>query len=414
MRTAVTRSRATRAAIGALVVAWAFIACDALSPSQAPASPSQTAALPTGTPLSTATGPLPTTAPTAAADCAAVTLASMSESQQVGQLFMPSLVADTVPTAIASAINAWNLGNVWYRRTNTGVTAIRAVSDRIQAMATVAATDGVGFFIGANQEGGEIQGLAGPGFATIPSAVVQGTWTPATLQSRARLWGAQLLAAGVNVDFAPVSDVVPAGTEATNAPIGQLFREFGSTPSTVAAHVAAFIAGMHGAGVATTAKHFPGLGRVVGNTDNTAQVVDDVTTTTDPYLGPFRTAIASGTELVMVSEATYTRIDPANLAIFSSTIVGSLLRDRLGFDGVIVSDTLTATAVSAIAPADRAIRFLDAGGDLLVLNDIQVAGVMARAVLARASADATFRARVEEAARRILKAKVAAGLIACP
>jgi hypothetical protein len=71
----------------------------------------------------------------------------------------------------------------------------------------------------------------------------------------------------VNLDFAPVFDVVPPGTDASNQPIGVLEREYGHDPGTVGSHAAAFVAGMAEAGVATTAKHFPGLGRVVGNTD---------------------------------------------------------------------------------------------------------------------------------------------------
>ena len=74
---------------------------------------------------------------------------------------------------------------------------------------------------------------------------------------------------------------------------------------------------MQGAGVATTVKHFPGLGRVVGNTDFTAGVVDAITTADDPYLEPFKTAIDAGVPFVMVSLATYDQIDPTHLAAFS-------------------------------------------------------------------------------------------------
>ena len=81
------------------------------------------------------------------------------------------------------------------------------------------------------------------------------------------------------------------------------------------------------AGVATVAKHFPGLGRVTGNTDFTADVVDNVTTADDPYLNSFRAAIGAGVPMVMVALATYTRIDPSQLAVFSPVVM-RLLRDR--------------------------------------------------------------------------------------
>ena len=73
------------------------------------------------------------------------------------------------------------------------------------------ATDGVRFFIAANQEGGEVQQLTGPGFATMPSELVQGTWTVSTLRTAATDWGTDLRAAGVNLNLAPVMDVVPQG-----------------------------------------------------------------------------------------------------------------------------------------------------------------------------------------------------------
>jgi beta-N-acetylhexosaminidase len=222
-----------------------------------------------------------------------------------------------------------------------------------------------------------------------------------------------LRAAGVNLDFAPVADVVPPGTDATNAPIGKLKREYGHTPSTVASHVVAFIGGMKQAGVATMAKHFPGLGRVVGNTDFTAAVTDSVTTMDDPYLQPFERAIDAGVPFVMVSLATYERIDPKHLAVFSPTVIRTLLHDKLGFRGVVASDSLGATAVSAIPAATRALDFLNAGGDLIVVNELSVADPMAVGIAAEAAASATFRARVDDAALRILNAKHAAGLLTC-
>ena len=161
------------------------------------------------------------------------------------------------------------------------------------------------------------------------------------------------------------------------------------------------------------AKHFPGLGRVTGNTDFTPDVVDNVTTASDPYLDSFRAAIAAGVPMVMVALATYTKIDPSQLAVFSPVIM-RLLRDGLGFAGVIVSDDLgQAQAVQAIPAGKRALSFLAAGGDLITSQNLGPAEQMAAAVLARASGDAAFRATVGAAAARVLAAKQAAGLLPC-
>jgi beta-N-acetylhexosaminidase len=271
--------------------------------------PSPASALPPASPLApSASPPAPSASPIAS--CASQTFADMTEAQRIGQLFNVGLDNDRLDAASRKAIVADRFGSVWYRaKTTIGVAGVRMVADAVQALATQA-TDGVGFFVAANQEGGLIQALAGPGFGTIPSAVDQGKLDPSVLEARAARWGQQLVDAGVNLDFAPVADVVPKGTEAQNAPIGQLEREYGSSPAIVADHVVAFIRGMSRAGVATTAKHFPGLGRVVGNTDFTSAVVDTVTTPDDVYLKPFGRAVAARVPFVMISLATYDRIDP--------------------------------------------------------------------------------------------------------
>ena len=338
----------------------------------------------------------------------------MTEAQRIGQLFNVGLDKDRLDAASQAAILANHFGSVWYRaKTTIGVAGVRKVADAAQALATADATDGVGFFIAANQEGGLVQALSGPGFDTIPSALDQGRLQPSVLQARAERWGRQLLAAGVNMDFAPVADVVPPGTDAQNAPIGQLKREYGHDPTTVASHVTAFIRGMKAAGVATTAKHFPGLGRVVGNTDFTSAVTDKVTTPTDPYVKPFGQAVGAHVPFVMISLATYDKIDPDHQAAFSPILIDTVLRADLGFRGVVVSDSLTAAAVSDIPPGQRAIDFINAGGDMIVLGPINVAIPMAEALASRAGTDKAFSARIDQSALRVLRAKEAAGLLTC-
>jgi beta-N-acetylhexosaminidase len=338
----------------------------------------------------------------------------MTRAQRIGQLFAVGLQHDRLDATSRDLIVANHFGSVWYRaKTTIGVAGVRSVADAAQALATKATTDRVGFFVAANQEGGRVQALQGPGFDVIPSAVDQGKLQPADLEEAAVTWGQQLRAAGVNLDFAPVADTVPKGTESQNAPIGQLQREFGSDPLAVSPHVVAFIHGMRTAGVATTAKHFPGLGRVEGNTDFTGDVVDTVTTSDDAYLKPFARAVAVHAPFVMISLATYDRIDPAHLAAFSPAVIDDVLRRGLGYRGVVMSDSLTAHAVVDVPPGQRAIEFLQAGGDMIVLGPIDVAAQMAQALAARSTSDPAFRARIDQSALRILQAKETSGLLPC-
>jgi beta-N-acetylhexosaminidase len=385
-------------------------------PTIVPGTPRPTAT-PTATPRSPAPVPTPTADPpteaTPAAACVNEVYGRLTLAQRVGQLFLVGLSADTAGPVTTAALQQYHFGSFLLTPTAAGTAALSGATAHIQSLATQAITGGVRFFVAANQEGGQIQQLTGPGFAVMPSALVQGSWPVSELQQQAASWGGELRAAGVNLDLAPVMDVVPPGAASTNAPIGKLDREFGFDPGTNGTHGAAFIAGMAAAGVATSAKHFPGLGRVAGNTDFTANVVDSVTTASDPYLGSFRDAIEAGVPFVMVALATYTQIDPARLAAFSPTVM-NLLRSGLGFRGVIISDDLgEAAAVAAIPAADRAVDFLAAGGDMVTSQTLQPAETMAAAVLARATADSSFRAVVDAAVVRVLDAKQAYGLVPC-
>jgi beta-N-acetylhexosaminidase len=332
--------------------------------------------------------------------------------QKVGQLFLVAPTANIAGSGTRAALAQYHFGSILLPKNSDGTTSLAAATGAIQALAS-ADTHDVRYLVAANQEGGQIQQLTGPGFDVMPSAVVQGGWTTSALRTQAKVWGSQLHAAGVNLNLAPVVDTVPAGTAASNAPIGQLDREFGSDPQSNGEHGVAFINGVGEAGVASVIKHFPGLGRVVGNTDFTSDVVDSVTTSTDPYLQSYREAINAGVPYVMVAEATYTKIDPAHLAVFSPVIMG-LLRSGLGFNGVIVSDDIgDAAAVASIPAGQRALDFLNAGGDLITSQSFAPAEEMASTVLATASSSSSFRAVVDAAVRRVLAAKQVQGLLPC-
>jgi beta-N-acetylhexosaminidase len=388
------------------------------SPASSASSISPTASGPTAsasTDRSAAPGTAaPGTSQAQPASCVDQVLGKLTEAQRVGQLFLVGMKSDIAGPATAAAEKEYHFGSVLFASNTTeGVKAAAATTSYVQSLATLAVTGGVRFFVAANQEGGEVQNLKGPGFSTMPSALTQGSWSASRLKQEAAGWGRELRAAGVNFDLAPVMDVVPAGTAASNAPIGQLDREFGYTAATNGAHGAAFIQGMASAGVATSAKHFPGLGRVTGNTDFTANVVDSVTSPTDPDLATYRSAAAAGAPFMMIALATYTKIDASRLAVFSPAVM-RLLRTSIGFGGVIMSDDLgNATAVASIPVDQRAISFLEAGGDMITSQSFSPAEKMAAAVLSRTSSDPSFRATVDAAAKKVLAAKQAYGLLPC-
>jgi beta-N-acetylhexosaminidase len=343
-------------------------------------------------------------------DAARRILAQMSLAERVGQLFMVNATASAVDPSAVTAVTRYHIGSLYLAgQTSLSVKQTAAITAALQQQVG----SGPSLFISADQEGGEVQRFTGPGFSAMPTALVQGTMAPATLRAQAAEWGNQLAAAGVNLDLAPVLDTVPSAAAAgRNPPIGGFEREFGYDPATVTAHGVAVVQGLAAAGVATSVKHFPGLGRVAANTDTSSGVVDSVTTRHDPYLAPFAAASNAGTPFVMMSTAVYGRIDPDNPAAFSPTIVQGMLRGDLGFHGVIVSDDLgNARQVASVSVPDRAPRFLAAGGDLVLTLDNGQTAAMVGAVLARAQADPRFRAQVDASALRVLLAKQHLGLL---
>lgn len=258
-----------------------------------------------------------------------------------------------------------------------------------------------------------VQRLAGPGFDTIPSAEDQASLSDEQLQSDAKGWGEQLKEAGIDVDLAPVSDVVPTSIGAANAPIGALHRGYGPDPSVVASKNTAFIRGMESAGIGTSVKHFPGLGVVRGNTDTDPNVVDDKTTRDDKRLAGFRAGVQAGVDMVMVSSAVYTKIDANHPATFSTTVQQGMIRGDLGFKGVIISDDLLGKALDGTSIHQRALRFIKAGGDLAIVGQSADARSMVDAVRHAAADDPALRSAVQDAATKVLIMKARHGLADC-
>jgi beta-N-acetylhexosaminidase len=313
-----------------------------------------------------------------------------------------------------AAITQYHVGNlVLTGRTTYGAAPVRYLTAHADALTTSAATAGVPLFIATDQEGGYVQVLQGTGFSRMPTALTQGTWSDTTLTASATTWGRQVFRSGVDLDLAPVMDTVAKSFASLNQPIGYWDREYGYTPSVVADKGTAFQHGMQTSGLAMTAKHFPGLGRVTGNTDTSAGVTDTVTTRTSADIGPFRAAIAAGSRVLMVSSAYYRLIDAAHPAVFSPTVIGGMIRGDLHFTGIVVSDDLgSARQVTGWTPAARALHFLEAGGDVVLTVTPTVVPAMVQAVTARAASDSVFRAKVDAAVLRVLTVKAQDGLLA--
>lgn len=332
---------------------------------------------------------------------------AMTLDERIGQLVMAPLPAGSDPSTLRDLIVDQHVGSVliignW----NSGTTGVSAATSELQSYAP----SNNRLLMTTDQEGGSVQHLSGNGFDTMPSATDQGTMDTAQLRQSAATWGAQLKSAGINVDLAPVVGTVTVD-RSSNAPIGALNRDFGLDAAGNAKHAKAFIEGMSDSGVGSAVKHYPGLGSVTGNTDFTASGILDTTTTLDgPEISAFNSTLEASPSMVMMSLATYQAIDPDNPAVFSSTLVTGYLRGKISFQGVVTSDSLSATALSGVQPSDLGVRLVEAGGDLACIGASSYVQPVLDGLNAKAAGDATFARKVQQSAIRVMTLKYEMGL----
>ena len=168
---------------------------------------------------------------------------------------------------------------------------------------------------------------------------------------------------------------------------------------------------MRDAGVRSAIKHYPGLGAVTGNTDFTADGIVDTTTTLDgEEIAAFNAAIDADPGMVMMSLATYQRIDPNNPAAFSPTLINGYLRGTVGYDGVITSDSLSAAALGGFDPREIGVRFVDAGADLACIGAADYVQPILDGLNERAASDQAFAEKVTRSAIRVMTLKYEMGL----
>lgn len=346
----------------------------------------------------------------ASADPAESALQRLDARGLAGQLVLVGVTAgDSVSRA---AFTEHRAGGLFLLGRWTSAAAVRTALDEARD-ATSGTGTGIGPLLAVDQEGGQVRMLRGDAARETPSAADLGREGPDGVTAAYASIGADLAALGIALDLAPVADVVDPAVGEDNDPVGALDRGFGTDPALVAPCVQAAVTALSEAQVGSTLKHFPGLGRVTGNTDHTdAGIEDAITDASDPYLDGFRAGIAAGADAVMVSSAIYPRLDEDTPAMFSSAVVTDLLRGELGFEGLAVTDDVgAAAAVASVPVGERATRFVAAGGDVVLTADPDLAGDLVDAITAWAAESAGNADRVRASALRALRLKAAHGLL---
>ena len=214
---------------------------------------------------------------------------------------------------------------------------------QLQALAAVA-PDGIKPFIMTDEEGGVVQRMANL-VGSIPSARQMGaTMTPAQIEQLALGLAQRMRAAGVTMDLAPVLDV--DGGQGPNNFNADGTRSFSANVAMASSDGVAFATGLRNGGIVPVVKHFPGLGGATGNTDVTAAATQSWSALQSGGLRPFEAAIAAHVPAVMVANATVPGLtnQPASI---SPAVINGILRGQLGFQGLVMTDSLSAVALSA-------------------------------------------------------------------
>jgi beta-N-acetylhexosaminidase len=226
---------------------------------------------------------------------------------------------------------------------------------------------GVPLAVMSDEEGGGVQRLAGMVGSLPWPRQMAATMTPDQVSSLARQTAARMVAVGVNVDLAPVLDVDGGPGPNSQNPDG--LRSFSAIPAVASRYGLAFAAGLQQGGVLSVVKHFPGLGGSDANTDVGPAATLPLATLRTQGLLPFQAAIAAGTPAVMVANATVPGLStgPASL---SSAVIQGLLRGTLGFHGLVLTDSLSAGAISAtgLDLPGAAVAAVAAGADMVLFG----------------------------------------------
>ncbi|MEO3887038.1 beta-N-acetylhexosaminidase [Nonomuraea sp. B5E05] len=343
-------------------------------------------------------------------------LAEMSVAEKVGQLFMPVLYGTSASSVSgenqarygaqtpAKVIRKYHLGGVILFPQN--VKSSRQVVGLTNGMQRAAR--GVPLLVATDQENGLVSRMSAL-MTEFPGAGEIGAKKDLSLsRAVAAATGRELRALGVNLDFAPVADV---NVNPGNPVIGR--RAFGDDPKKVAKMVSAAVKGFDDAKIAATVKHFPGHGDTTVDSHSGLPVIEHTKAEWERIdAPPFKAAIAAGVDAVMSAHIVFPKLDPSgDPATLSKPILTGLLREKLGFKGVISTDALNmGGARTKYDDGEVAVRAVLAGADLLLMpNDLPEAH---RAVLAAVKSGRISEQRLDQSVTRLLTLKQSKGLLA--
>ncbi len=327
--------------------------------------------------------------------------------REIGQLLIGSLPARTIPQELRSLAREFQLGGITlFRRNIEAPEQVEELSRDLQELAV-----DLPLWVATDQEGGRVARLKAPFTEWPPMATLGRSGDPALAGRFAAALAAELRAVGVTLDYAPVLDI---HTNPKNPIIGD--RALSEDPAHVAALGAAIIAGLQDNGVAACGKHFPGHGDTSVDSHLDLPIVEHPPDRIRRVeCVPFIEAIRRGVAFIMTAHVLVPALDDERPATLSRRVVYDLLRDELGFDGVILSDDLEMKALAKdYDVAESAILAINAGCDGVLIcrhlssephNDINVQATVLEALVHAVEDGRIPYGRVEDALKRQRRAK---------
>lgn len=295
-------------------------------------------------------------------------VAKMDVQEKVGQLVIVSFETTEVDTKTEAWLRTNKIGNVIVYAKNIE-NAEQATSLTGQLQKTIRNATQIPAFIGIDQEGGMVNRVR-EGVTIFPSPMAIAAGRHENLYSLAWSMADELSGMGFNMNFAPVLDV----NSNPDNPVIHL-RAYGDDPQAAANFASIWIKGLQEGGMVSVAKHFPGHG---DTSEDSHFALPKVNKTLDELkameLIPFEAAIHSGVSAIMTSHILFPKIEKEKIpATLSKTIVTDLLKDELGYNGIVISDSLQMDAIQAhYGMAEAAVKAIQAGVDMLILGDGKV------------------------------------------
>jgi beta-N-acetylhexosaminidase len=320
-----------------------------------------------------------------------------------GQMLMTGFEGTTLNSETEDLIRNHHVGGlILFSRNYENPEQLHTLIRDLQGVAASTST-GLPLLMSVDQEGGRVARLTEP-FTKYPPLCCVGNSNSEDLAYRfGQALASELVDVGINMDYAPVLDV---HTNPDNPIIGD--RAFASDPKTVAKLANSFIKGFKDKGMIPVGKHFPGHGDThLDSHLDLPTVKRDAATLETVELIPFRDTIAQGLEVIMTAHVIYTAWDAKNPATFSKTILQDILRERLGFRGVIMSDDLEMKAVESYFPFEEFPRMgIEAGLDMfMICNNVEKLKILHDQLIQDVDNGTISTAPIQQSVERILHLK---------